>query len=103
MYRALARPYAQAIAGNFSLASFAPESGSFRLEFLVDPNIRQPTVVSTPDIVYPAGFTIVIRPPGSFDVERLTGMVHLRSRPGMLTFGEKVVFEVFPKGRELLV
>lgn len=30
MYRALARPYAQAIAGNFSFARFGVESGHFR-------------------------------------------------------------------------
>jgi len=30
MYRALARPYAQAIAGNFSSSTFGSESGTFR-------------------------------------------------------------------------
>lgn len=31
MYRALARPFAHAIAGNFSFSSFGAESGHFRL------------------------------------------------------------------------
>ena len=30
------------------------------LEFLADPNIKKPTVLSTPDIIYPAGFSLVV-------------------------------------------
>lgn len=101
MYRALARPYAQAIAGNFSFAHFG-ESGHFRLEFLADPNIKKPTVLSTPDIIYPAGFSLVVSPPDACDIEYLTGIVHLRSK-STVAFGEKVIVQVFPKGQELVV
>jgi len=101
MYRALARPYAQAIAGNFSSSTFGSESGTFRLEFLADPDIKQPTVISTPNVIYPAGFTVFLSPTGACDIEYHPGLIHLRNLP--MKFAQKVTVKVMPKGSEVVV
>jgi len=103
MYRALARPYAQAIAGNFSSSGFEVEAKIFRLSFRADPSILEPTLISTPEIIYPSGIELQISPPNACKVKYVKGGLELRNVPGAVAFGETVSVQVKSKESELIV
>lgn len=61
--RALSRSYAQAIAGLPMTMLFAPDTALFRLQFIINTDIPQPTVIYlNEEFNYPQGLNIVIRP-----------------------------------------
>ena len=65
LLRRLARPYAPAVAGNFSSSAFNDTTRIFSLAFDVDPTIAAPTELSLPALVYPQNFTVSVSPAGA--------------------------------------
>ena len=61
--RALSRSYAQAIAGQPITMIFNPNTSQFRLQFIINTGIQQPTMVYiNEDFNYPQGVRIVVDP-----------------------------------------
>lgn len=102
MLRYLARPYAQAIAGNFTSSSFDPSSGDFGLIFKADPKIRAPTVISVPELTYPDGVEVLVRPEGAGKFKLDQSLVQLTNNAS-LAHGEELTIQVKAKRTSLVV
>lgn len=94
---AFARPYASAIAGNFTSAKpIDLGRQEFELTFALDPTIRAPTELSLPPVRYPDGFTIEVSPTDVLDATIVVGGAHLTPLPAA-QFGQQVTIVVKPK------
>ncbi|CAE7639283.1 unnamed protein product [Symbiodinium sp. KB8] len=102
MLRYLARPYAQAIAGNFTSSSFDPSSGDFGLIFKADPKIRAPTVISVPELTYPDGVEVLVSPEGAGKFKLDQSLVQLTNNAS-LAHGEELTIQVKAKRTSLVV
>jgi hypothetical protein len=92
----LARPYATAIAGNFTTQSFDITSGNYYLSFDVDPTIAAPTLVSASKLVYPGGFSVTVDPPNVMTATVVEGGVEIHAAASA-TFGQAVTFNITSK------
>ncbi len=54
----LSQPYPQAVAGSLTLIRYDDSTRAFYLNFVSDPKIEAPTLISTPRRVYPDGFCV---------------------------------------------
>ena len=64
--RALSRSYAQAIAGQPITMEFLPNTNAFRLQFTINTDIKQPTIIYiNEDLNYPRGVRITVNPPNT--------------------------------------
>ncbi|CAF2073205.1 unnamed protein product [Rotaria magnacalcarata] len=64
--QALSRSYAQAIAGLPITMSFSPTTNLFELQFIINTDIQQPTVIYlNEDLNYPHGVSIILNPKNS--------------------------------------
>jgi len=54
--KALSQPYPQAVAGSLTLIDYDAGSGAFYLNFLSNPKVRAPTLITVPAQGYPRGY-----------------------------------------------
>eukprot|EP00935_MAST-01C_sp_MAST-1C-sp1_P001139 g1139.t1 len=87
LLRRLARPYAPAIAGNFTSSSFNDTSTIYTLTFTIDNAITAPTELSLPALVYPHGVAISVSPAGA--LEQVDPQEHT---PAKFVAGKTAVF-----------
>lgn len=94
----LARPYATAVAGNFTTQRFDKHSADYILEYQADPSIPAPTLVSAPNLAYPEGFSVTVEPAESLEVRVVEGGVELHST-AELGHGQQVVLRLVANGK----
>mmetsp|Transcript_69703 Transcript_69703/g.167327 ORF Transcript_69703/g.167327 Transcript_69703/m.167327 type:complete len:530 (-) Transcript_69703:13-1602(-) len=94
----LARPFAAAIAGNFTEAAFNETSNVFTLRYAVDNSIKAPTEVHATKVRYPHGFHVDISPNGVVKLTETVDGFHLYST-GEAKFGQIVDVRVTPLER----
>jgi hypothetical protein len=91
-----ARPFAPAIAGNFSSAKPIDIDilrEEFELTYMIDPTIQAPTELSLPAIRYPRGFTVEVTPRGVVAVEVVKNGARL-SATAQTRYGQEVTVTV---------
>jgi hypothetical protein len=91
-----ARPFAPAIAGNFSSAKPIDIDilrEEFELTYMIDPTIQAPTELSLPAIRYPRGFTVEVTPRGVVAVEVVKNGARL-SATAEARYGQEVTVTV---------
>mmetsp|Transcript_27917 Transcript_27917/g.61530 ORF Transcript_27917/g.61530 Transcript_27917/m.61530 type:complete len:529 (-) Transcript_27917:172-1758(-) len=98
----LARPYATAIAGSFTAASFDHVSNVFILNFTVDPAIKAPTEVSATKLRYPSGYLVDIFPTDTLLMRKHEEGFELEATPRAST-GQAVSVRVSPAQDDRLV
>ncbi|CAM4966051.1 unnamed protein product [Rotaria socialis] len=99
--QALSRSYAQAIAGLPISMSFFPTTNLFELQFIINTDIQQPTVIYlNEDLNYPHGVSIILNPENSLIWASPNHNYYEFVASGSVKNGTTILIQIFAKNED---